>query len=135
MEKEVSVNDISRISAGTIVKGEVFSDCDVRVDGKVDGKVYSNGKVVVGTSAEVKGEIACSNIDFWGKIEGDIVVRDTLTLKSSSSVNGSISVNKIQVEMGAQVNGTCNMIKPEEFDSRFSKVFNEAKPAAQPVKK
>ena len=38
VEPEVSVNDISRISARTIIKGEISSDNDIRVDGKVNGK-------------------------------------------------------------------------------------------------
>lgn len=129
MEKEVSVNDVSRISAGTFIKGEIFSDCDVRVDGNVEGKVYSKGKVVVGNQAIIKGEISCTNVDFWGTIEGDINVRDTLTLKSVSKVNGSIRVNKIQVELGAQINGSCNMIKPEEFDASFNKTFKNQTPS------
>lgn len=128
MEKEVSVNDVSRISAGTFIKGEVVSDCDVRVDGTVEGKVYSKGKVVVGNQATIKGEISCTNVDFWGTIDGDINVRDTLTLKSASKVNGSIRVNKIQVELGAQINGACNMIKPEDFDATFGKVFKSLAP-------
>ena len=46
VEPEVSVNDISRISARTIIKGEISSDNDIRVDGKVNGKLFSKGKIV-----------------------------------------------------------------------------------------
>ena len=58
VEPEVSVNDISRISARTIIKGEISSDNDIRVDGKVNGKLFSKGKIVVGPQAVIEGGLA-----------------------------------------------------------------------------
>ena len=80
LETEVNVNSISRISAGTIIKGEITSPYDIRIDGTFDGKVQSKGRVVVGETAIVKGDIICENIDLWGKVEGNIYVKDTLSL-------------------------------------------------------
>ncbi len=116
IEPEVSVNDVSRISSLTVIKGEVSSVNDIRVDGKVDGKLYSKGKIVVGQLADLKGCLLCNNVDFWGKMKGDIYVKDLLTLKSSSVIDGSVNVNKLQVEMGAQINGTCHMINDAEYE-------------------
>lgn len=137
IEPEVSVNDVSRISALTIIKGEISSENDIRVDGKVDGKIYSKGKIVVGQQGELKGALICNTTDFWGKMEGDIYVKDLLTLKSSSSVNGSINVSKLQVEMGAQINGSCHMISAQDFDKAVADIVTtkvpvrEAQPAAK----
>ena len=116
VEPEVSVNDVSRISVGTVIKGELSSDCDVRIDGTVEGKLYSKGKIVVGPQANINGGLACQNVDFWGTMKGDIFVKDLLTIKNKASIEGNINVNKLQVEMGAQVNGSCHMITPEEYD-------------------
>ncbi len=113
----VDANNVSHISAGTVVKGEMSSVADIRVDGSVQGKVYSKGRVVVGEEAEITGTLACNNVDFWGKIEGDIYVKDTFSLKGTASVNGNIHVRRLQVEMGAQINGTCNMISEEDYDT------------------
>lgn len=134
-EPEVSVNDVSRISSGTIIKGELSSDCDIRVDGRVEGKIYSKGKVVVGTQAVMKGAILCNNCDFWGSIDGDVYVKDVLNIKASSKINGGVKVNKIQVEMGAQINGTCNMITTAEYDKFVESIVStklaaSAEPAA-----
>ena len=116
VEPELSVNDISRISVGTSIKGEISSDNDIRVDGKVDGKIYSKGKIVVGPQAVILGGLACNNVDFLGTMKGEVYVKDLLTLKSNAVVEGNVNVNKLQVEMGAQVNGSCHMITPEEYD-------------------
>ena len=116
VEPELSVNDISRISVGTAIKGEISSDNDIRVDGKVDGKIYSKGKIVVGPQAVILGGLACTNVDFLGTMKGEVYVKDLLTLKSNAVVEGNVNVNKLQVEMGASINGTCHMITPEEYD-------------------
>ena len=100
VEPEVSVNDVSRISVGTVIKGELSSDCDVRIDGQVEGKLFSKGRIVVGPQA----------------MTGDMFVRDVLTVKNKAVIEGNINVSKLQVEMGASINGTCHMITPEEYD-------------------
>lgn len=139
IEPEVSVNDVSRISAQTVIRGEISSENDIRVDGAVEGKIYSKGKIVVGQQAAVKGALVCNNTDFWGHMEGDIYVKELLTLKSSAVVNGSINVNKLQVEMGAQINGSCRMINAADYDKAVQDVVTTKLPSkaapAEPKKK
>ena len=115
-EMTVDVNDVSHISAGTVVKGEISSLSDIRVDGSVEGKLYSKGKIVVGEAARITGALLCSNVDFWGRMEGDVYVKDTMSIKGNAVVNGNINVKKFQVEMGAQINGSCHMISEGDFD-------------------
>ena len=125
---QVDANNVSHISAGTAIKGEISSVADIRVDGKVEGKVFSKGRVVVGEDASVTGTLACDNVDFLGKIEGDIYVKDTFSLKSSAAVNGNIHVRRIQVEMGAQINGTCNMISEDDYETFIKDVITTEAP-------
>ena len=135
---EQNVNDISRISLGAAIRGDLYSTTDIRLDGQVDGTLFSEGKIVVGEAARLSGKMFCSNVDFWGKMDGDIFVKDTLSLKSSSVVNGNIHVRKIQVEMGAQINGSFKMITEKEYDQLVATMVNKptgvapAKPAPAP---
>ena len=112
----VNVNEVSRISTGTVIKGEINSPNDIRIDGVFDGKIFSKGRVVVGEKAEIKGDIVCDNVDFWGKMTGSLFVRDTLTLKDTCSVNGDLHVQRLVVELGAHFDGTCKMLKEGEFE-------------------
>ena len=127
----VDANDVSHISAGTVIKGEMSSLADIRVDGAIQGKVYSRGRVVVGEDASVTGTLACDNVDFWGKIEGDIYVKDTFSLKGTATVNGNIHVRRLQVDMGAQINGTCHMITEDDYDTFIKDVITTAVPSAE----
>lgn len=120
----VNVNEVSRISTGTVIKGEINSPNDIRIDGVFEGKIFSKGRVVVGEKAEIKGDIVCENVDFWGKMTGSLFVRDTLTLKDTCSVNGDLHVQRLVVELGAHFDGTCKMLKEGEFE-------HVSKPAAE----
>ena len=111
-----NVNAISRISAGTIIKGEILSPCDIRIDGTFEGKLQAKGRVVIGETAVIKGDIVCVNIDLWGKVDGNIYVKDTLALKEGCVINGNLHVRKLAVELGSTFNGNCKMITEAEFD-------------------
>ena len=116
LESEVNVNSISRISAGTIIKGEIVSPYDIRIDGTFEGKVQTKGRVVIGEKANVQGDIICANIDLWGKVEGNVFVKDTLALKEGCVVNGNLHIKRLSVELGSTFNGNCRMITEAEFD-------------------
>ena len=130
-ETVVNANAISRISAGTIIKGEILSPCDIRIDGTFEGKIQSKGRVVIGESALIKGDIICDSIDLWGKVEGNVFVKDTLSLKQGCTVNGNLNVRKLSVELGSIFNGNCRMITEADFDrvSGNSKQAAAAAPA------
>ena len=130
METVVNVNEVSRISTGTVIKGEISSPNDIRIDGTFEGKIFSKGRVVVGEKALIKGDIICANVDFWGTMEGNFYVKDTLSLKSSSKVKGDLHIKRLQVELDAKFDGTCQMISEADFD----RLVGGAAPAAAPQK-
>lgn len=130
---EQNINDVSRISQGTAIHGDLTSPTDIRVDGQVDGSLFSEGKVVVGESAHLSGKLFGTTIDFRGKMDGDVFVSDTLSLKSSSTVNGNIHVRRIQVEMGAQINGSFKMITEQEYNQLVNTMVKRPAPAPAPA--
>lgn len=129
-ETTVNVNSISRISTGTVIKGEIISPSDIRIDGTFEGKIQSKGRVVIGETAVISGDIVCTDVDLWGKVDGNIFVKDTLALKEGCVVNGNLHVRKLSVELGATFNGNCKTISEAEFD-RLSGVQNAVKPVQQ----
>ena len=130
-EPVVNVNSISRISAGTVLKGEILSPTDIRIDGTFEGRVQSKGRVVVGESAVIKGDIVCENVDLWGKVEGNLFVKDTLSLKEGCVVDGNLHIRRLAVELGATFNGNCKTITEAEFNklAGVEAAAAQAKPA------
>ena len=106
---EIDPNAFNRIINGTEIKGDIISNDDIRFDGKLTGNISTKGKIIIGQSGVVKGEIKCKNADVSGKIEGKIVVGEQLSLKTSSLVNGDIIANKLAIEPGARFTGNCTM--------------------------
>ena len=122
---EQTVNEVSRIAQGASIRGDLVSPTDIRVDGQLSGKLCSGGKVVTGETAVITGKLLCVNADFRGKMDGDIYVKDLLSLKSPAEVTGNIFVSKIQVELGVRINGTIKMITEEEFDRLSAELQHE----------
>lgn len=133
VETTVNVNEVSRISSGTTIKGEINSPSDIRIDGSFEGRIISKGRVVAGDKAVISGDVICENLDFWGRMTGSIYVKDTLTLKEGCTVNGDIHVRRLVVELGARFEGKCNMLADGEFDKVTATAGSKAK-FAEPVK-
>jgi cytoskeletal protein CcmA (bactofilin family) len=101
--------EFNRIVAGTKIHGEIETKGDIRIDGIIIGSLNIEGKLVLGSTGEIEGEITCRNAEVMGKIEGEIKVSELLSLKSTSSIKGDIITNKISIEPGASISGTINM--------------------------
>lgn len=105
-EEKQSVN---MLGAGTTIKGDIQSNGDFRIDGTLIGSIQSKGKIVVGETGNVDGEVVCRNADVSGKIKAQISVSELLTLKSTARLSGEITTSQLSIEPGAKFSGTCNM--------------------------
>lgn len=99
----------SMIGAGTVLKGDITSNGDIRIDGTLKGNIIGAAKVIIGANGSVEGDIAGQQADIMGKVAGSIKVKDLLQLKNGSQVEGNISAGKLQVEPSAVFNGQCHM--------------------------
>ena len=99
----------NRISKHTKIKGDIISEADFRIDGKLDGNVKTTGKVVIGKDGYIHGKVECVNADIEGSFNGELLVSDLLSLKSSAVIEGTVSVTKLAVEPGATFNASCTM--------------------------
>lgn len=99
----------NRIEKNTKIKGDIISEADFRIDGKLDGNVKTSGKVVIGKDGYIHGKVQCVNADIEGSFNGELNVSELLSLKASAVIEGTVSVNKLAVEPGATFNASCTM--------------------------
>lgn len=99
----------NRIVEGTIIRGNILSHADFRLDGDLVGNFKSDGKIVIGPAGTVKGDIICKNADIEGKFEGKIQVAEILNVKSKASIHGEVITGKLSVEPGAEFSASCIM--------------------------
>jgi cytoskeletal protein CcmA (bactofilin family) len=100
---------INLISNGTDISGDIKSNGDIRIDGSLTGNLNTKGKVVIGVTGKVNGEVICKNSEVSGSVEGKISVSQLLILKASSKILGDIATSKLSIEPGAKFTGNCKM--------------------------
>ena len=109
MELETT-NSINIITNGTIIKGDITATGDFRLDGTLEGSIQLNGKLVVGDTGVVNGNILCMNANIIGTVNGNLSVKELLSLHSTACVKGDILINKLSIEPGAVFTGKCCML-------------------------
>lgn len=104
-----SAEKLNRIVSGTSIQGEIVSDSNIRIDGHVKGTIAVKGRLVVGASGRVDGDIDCENAEIEGTINGNITVNGLLSLKSTARLECDITTKKLVIESGAVFNGKTTM--------------------------
>ncbi len=102
------------LGCGTKLKGDIESNGDFRIDGTLTGTIKTKGKVVIGSTGVVEGEIICQNADIEGTVKAKLEVSELLTLKAESKLEGDVTTGKLAIEPGAKFSGTCKMGGKEE---------------------
>jgi len=101
-----TVRTPARLGPGIRVKGEVFGDEDLHVDGKVEGPVSLGGhRLTLGNSGRVTGEVVAREVVVYGAIDGDIRAHDRVEIKKAGSVIGDLTTARILIEEGAYFKG------------------------------
>lgn len=107
--KEAEVPSINLLGSGTIIKGEISLNGDFRIDGTFVGSIQCKGRVVVGPTGKISGDITCQNADFSGEVEATVKVAELLSLKETAKFSGDITTGKLAIEPGASFSGKCTM--------------------------
>ena len=100
---------VNLIGAGTVIQGDIKTNGDIRIDGTLTGSISVKGKLVIGVSGSVEGEIICQNADISGTVKAKVTVAELLSFKASAKLSGDIVTNKIAIEPGAVFSGSCSM--------------------------
>ncbi len=112
-ENEALLHTYNVLGAGTSVKGSLESNGNLRIDGSFEGTLSIGGKLVVGGTGSLTGNVSCASAEIEGKVKTEkMQVAGLLSLKSTSVVEGEITIQKLYIEQGAVFNGQCKM--PQE---------------------
>jgi cytoskeletal protein CcmA (bactofilin family) len=97
------------IAKNTLIVGDIKADGDFRIDGTLEGNLTIKGKVIIGATGSIKGNIIAAVADIEGESSGSLKVEKTLTVKSIAKISGDVVVGKLSIEPGADFNATCIM--------------------------
>lgn len=99
----------NHINSDTVIEGSIKATGNLRIDGTLRGNLECQGRVVIGGSGVVEGDIRCENAEIEGSIKANITVTELLTLKAKAKVQGDIVTKKLAIEPGATFTGSCSM--------------------------
>lgn len=98
--------------------GNIDSMKNVRMDGKMEGNIDCQAKLIIGRTGSVKGEIVTQDAEIYGHIDGKIKVLGLLELRKGADIQGEIFAKNIVSEPGARFNGVCCM---DDIDKKTEK--------------
>lgn len=98
----------SIISSGLTVAGDLISEGEIQVDGKVNGDIRA-GNVAIGEGASVNGKIAANEVLVRGTINGEVRA-ESVHLAATAKVTGDIIHKELAIETGAYLEGHCRRI-------------------------
>jgi len=98
----------SIISADLRIIGDLTSEGEIQIDGTVDGDIRTKN-LLIGETANIKGEIVADKVQVHGTINGQIKAR-SVTLARSARVIGDILHEDLAIENGAFLEGHCKRL-------------------------
>ena len=109
----------ANLSRDIEIKGSIKFQKELLIDGKVEGKIKSNGVLTIGENADIRGEIKVKSITVYGKVQGNITAGERCELKSTGTLQGDLKAPRIVIEEGATFIGKSNLTNDTvagEFD-------------------
>ena len=94
---------------GTNIEGSIQADKDIRIDGSLRGNLTCKGKVIIGPTGFISGDVQCENAVIEGRFEGVMLVTDVLHVKETAKVEGDVATQKLVVQPGSVFNVRCKM--------------------------
>jgi len=93
------------ISRGVKIEGKITSSGNIRVDGEIQGDIFSESNITIGEDAQFNGQINANVITIGGKVSGIVRAKDKLILDSKSNLKGDIFTKILVIEEGAKFDG------------------------------
>jgi cytoskeletal protein CcmA (bactofilin family) len=90
-------------------KGELRAQEDIKIEGRIEGSIHHQQRVVVGPKGEVVATVHAQSIDVDGKVQGDITARKSIKVSQSAVVRGNLRAPSVSINEGANFNGGVTM--------------------------
>jgi cytoskeletal protein CcmA (bactofilin family) len=97
------------IAQGLTIRGELFGEEDLIVEGVVEGTITMEKSLTIEKSGRIKANIETESITIMGVMEGDLKARDKISIHAGARVVGDIEAPRIDIDDGAYYKGQITM--------------------------
>src|SRR5262245_43418488 len=93
-------NSKNVLNSDVELKGTLKFSGELTFDGKLDGDITSDGSLQLGDNAVVKGNINVNTVVIRGKVNGNVIAKEKIDIKSKTELFGDIRSPKLVIEEG-----------------------------------
>ena len=119
---EESDDIIAFVGEEVAFKGTIRYQGTVRVDGRLEGEIYTDGNLIIGQKAVITAKIEAGTVTCQGQISGEILAKKRVKLLSPAVFVGTITTPLLSMDEGVMFNGSCNMSQKGERKGLGSKL-------------
>ena len=95
------------------VKGEVYSQEELFVDGEIQGSIELHHRLTVGPNGKVRANVKAKEVVVQGSIHGNVQSLEKIIIREKGSLVGDIKTAGIVIEDGAYFKGSIDIVRPE----------------------
>ena len=106
----------SYVGTKTTLKGNLECNEDFLIEGTVEGNLRTEGTIILGKGAMVRGEVSAREIAVSGVVVGTIRCSERLEVFKSAKIVGTIKAPVLKMGPGAKVNCRIIMSLLEEIE-------------------
>ena len=128
---DISINTI--IGKGSAISGNLRVNGFIRIDGDIDGNLETDGNVIVGELARIRGNLTAKSVIIGGIIKGNVTASESIKVLADAAVIGDVISRKVQIDGSAIIHGHCISIKDETEYKQISGEYFQSKAIKEKV--
>ena len=105
-----TVDPFSVVSRDICIEGELEGSENLVIEGRVKGRIQSQGNVTVTASGNVEAAIVARNITIQGRVNGNIEAREAVEIQQQGILIGDCRARSIQIREGARFEGRSDIL-------------------------
>ena len=109
LSKNIELVDQTFLGKDASFKGELRFKGTLNIDGKFEGLITTTDTLIVSHDGIVEGDIQAGSVICEGRVKGNIIASTKVELRQESTVIGDIQSPSLIIEVGAKLDGKCNM--------------------------
>ncbi len=100
------------IAKDSRINGHLLLECDIHVDGFIEGSINTSKSFIIGKEGRVKGNVKAHHVLISGLLEGECE-GEIVEVLTGGKVCGHIHTNELSIEKGGQFIGEAQAAHPD----------------------
>lgn len=101
-----------------LIKGDIYSEDEIVIEGRIQGKITVKNRVIIGRNADVEAEIEAREIVIRGKVVGNVRGSQRVEIAPAGTLHGNIQAPRVVIADSGFFDGNIEM-RPREEKSKI----------------